>query len=275
MDNSLIIPLVTIIIPSVGSLDNLIRLLDSIILQEESNNKIQVICIRPLLDDKDHSVLSNYQTFFLDCKFIEFDFKAIDSAKNVAIKFAAGKLLWFLNENCILKNRDLLKSIICLHAQNPDVEIIGGNYFYNDIMFNDDRSEIIKVSFFNSGARFSSSYKMYERFKTTRIISSMLNIELGPKPQVDRYDNHNINVYPIILMWLKEIYQNTRFLFLFMVRVFCKIYYFLLHPILCKIFSMSVYHCKTYCSGDWQNWIILFQRIKNKIKCNGFTFKKK
>lgn len=141
---------VSIIIPSLGNLSNIERLLYSIDKQEIDARQLEVIvAINGFDESKDitriEKALSQFKNFIP--KLIFMKNKGVNIARNSGIHASSHDLLLFLDEDCELNEIKFISSHIKFHNENINVFAFGGGYslppmanfydrIYNEIQMN-------------------------------------------------------------------------------------------------------------------------------------------
>lgn len=118
----------SIIIPTHKRVHQASRLLQSIVEQNFPYEDLQVLLISNLKDKKWRSQVAHWESVFFDFKYKEMGKLGVNKARNMGIRFAGGDILYFLDDDCLLPNKNHLQSLIEEHKKNPEVMGIGGAY---------------------------------------------------------------------------------------------------------------------------------------------------
>ena len=118
----------SIIIPSHKRAEPAVRLLQSIADQDFPHKKLQVLLISNLRNKKLRNQVSHWESVFVDFKYKEVGSVGVNKARNMGIRFSGGDILYFLDDDCLLSNKNHLKNLISEHEKHPQVMGIGGPY---------------------------------------------------------------------------------------------------------------------------------------------------
>lgn len=121
---------ISIIIPSTGSLNNLIRLATSIKKQDCNLEAIEAIfLINGYFPDQAREKIEKSISEILSRSQIFFDHKVgANRARNSGIRTAKSQLLLFLDDDCVLIKKSFLREHVDFHKKNSEVFAIGGGY---------------------------------------------------------------------------------------------------------------------------------------------------
>jgi glycosyltransferase involved in cell wall biosynthesis len=109
--------LISIVIPTRNEEKRLLRLLRSIKKQNYKNYEILIADYKS--SDKTLEIARKY-----GCKIIRVKRRGIARAKNAAMRRAKGDIVAFIDADCVLPKRDLLKNVLTAFKQNQNVVII-------------------------------------------------------------------------------------------------------------------------------------------------------
>ena len=119
---------VSIIIPTHKRADQAARLLKSIAEQDFPYEDLQVLLISNLKDEKLREQVPHWSSLFFEFKYMELGCVGVNKARNMGIRFSAGDILYFLDDDCLLPNRNHLRNLVLEHKKNPSAVGIGGAY---------------------------------------------------------------------------------------------------------------------------------------------------
>ncbi len=120
---------ISIVIPSTGNLDNLQRLLPSILDQNVEAIELQVIVVlngipQNRMTDINERISKAWPTVEL----LRIEGKGVNLARNSGLRCSKYDFVLFLDDDCELHNKKTLKNYLKLHHSNPDYFAIGGGY---------------------------------------------------------------------------------------------------------------------------------------------------
>ena len=118
----------SIIIPTHKRAYQVVRLLESIAEQEFPYEDLQVLLISNLKDKKLRRQFSHWESVFFDFKYKELGCVGVNKARNMGIRFAGGDILYFLDDDCLLSNKNHLQNLVLEHKKHPLAMGIGGAY---------------------------------------------------------------------------------------------------------------------------------------------------
>ena len=118
----------SIIIPSHKRVELAVRLLQSIADQDFPHKKLQVLLISNLRNTKLRDQVPHWGSVFFDFKYKEVGSVGVNKARNMGIRFSGGDILYFLDDDCLLSNKNHLKNLVLEHEKHPQVMGIGGPY---------------------------------------------------------------------------------------------------------------------------------------------------
>ena len=115
----------SIIIPTYNRPIQVQQLLRSIAWQNFPSKDLQVLLISNFRDNILRKTSSYWQNLFFDFKYLETGRKGVNKARNMGIRFARGDILYFLDDDCFLENKDHLSLLVSAH-EKPAIGIGGG-----------------------------------------------------------------------------------------------------------------------------------------------------
>lgn len=145
---------ISIIIPTLGHVQNLKRLLQSIQRQVVDFSRLEVLVI---LNGQSPDTFLNFksqfeQNFPFTIKFELLSARGVSAARNLGIQRAQGHLLYFLDDDCELHLRNTLSYHIDQHHLHPELFAIGGGYLLpSQAGLFDEIYNHIQMSWFLSG----------------------------------------------------------------------------------------------------------------------------
>ena len=148
--------IISIIIPTHKRADQVTRLLKTIAEQDFPHEDLQVLLISNLKDEKLREQIPYWKSLFFDFKYRELGCVGVNKARNMGIRFSAGDILYFLDDDCLLPNKNHLRNLVLEHERNPSVIGIGGSYkalesFYGLEKFYHEHSQKWIENFVSSG----------------------------------------------------------------------------------------------------------------------------
>lgn len=146
---------ITIVIPTLGKLENLARLVKSIERQSftKSNYEILIVVNGVIKNDLREKLLyltSAYSKIVLKIYFITA--KGVNRARNYGLNNAKYRIVLFLDDDCEMQNHHFLSQNIELHNQYKDCFAIGGGYLLaNDSRYLDEIYNYVQMKWYFSG----------------------------------------------------------------------------------------------------------------------------
>ena len=145
---------ISIIIPTLGDCISLMRLLNSIQVQQLSKNQYEVLVIVNGLTDKalidKLESLNSLYTDILKVYFIAI--RGVNYARNFGLKQAKFPILLFLDDDCTLPNPNFFQEHIRQHVQNNQIFAIGGGYLLSkNAKYFDEIYNYLQMKWFVSG----------------------------------------------------------------------------------------------------------------------------
>lgn len=145
---------ISIIIPTLGNLENLERLVRSIINQNIDRNNYEVlIVVNGPVAKKDKEKLHKWSLLLIEnIKVYFISEKGVNFARNFGLSHAKFSIALFLDDDCELFNKHFLKEHIRLHNANQQVFATGGGYLlpiYSKFM--DEIYNCLQMRWFISG----------------------------------------------------------------------------------------------------------------------------
>ena len=129
----------SIIIPTHKRAVQAIQLLQSIAEQKFPHKNLQVLLISNLKDKKLREKVPHWESVFFDFRYKEVGLIGVNKARNMGIRFAGGDILYFLDDDCLLPDKNHLRNLILLHEANPSVMGIGGGYKSMGVLYGSER----------------------------------------------------------------------------------------------------------------------------------------
>ena len=102
------------------------QLLNSIAEQNFPRRDLQVLLVSNLKDKILRKIIPHWEKVFFDFKYMETGMKGVNKARNMGIRFARGDILYFLDDDCLLDNKDQLSNLMLEHKKESIG--IGGGY---------------------------------------------------------------------------------------------------------------------------------------------------
>lgn len=119
---------ISIVIPSTGHLQNLERLIPSILQQQFSPADIQVVVVFNGVKEKIAETCKQINSRFPSVETLLLSGKGANLARNAGLEKANKDLVLFLDDDCELQDANTLKKYFELHSVNPAYFAIGGGY---------------------------------------------------------------------------------------------------------------------------------------------------
>lgn len=134
---------ISIIIPTLGDVKSLERLIKSIGIQEFDLTKVEIIVIvNGIRDEETKNNLNEIIFSFTEIKIklVILDVKGVNNARNEGVKLAQYDILLFLDDDCELHRRQFLKIHVQFHNSSNEIFAYGGGYqlplnsaFYDEV----------------------------------------------------------------------------------------------------------------------------------------------
>lgn len=121
-------PQISVIIPTCRKFDVIKPLLDSLSKQNASSVEVLIIS-NPSNKHVQSSVEVLQDPRF---RYYGIDHRGVNSARNRGIQESRGRILVFLDDDCILPTEDFLYRINKIHEEDPRLDIVGGFYNLNN-----------------------------------------------------------------------------------------------------------------------------------------------
>ncbi|MCZ0932129.1 MAG: glycosyltransferase, partial [Oligoflexia bacterium] len=116
----------SIIIPTHKRFFQVQQLLNSIAEQNFPKRDLQVLLISNLKDKRLRKTISHWERVFFDFKYMETGVKGVNKARNLGIRFARGDILYFLDDDCFLDDKEQLNNLMLEHKK--EAIGVGGGY---------------------------------------------------------------------------------------------------------------------------------------------------
>ncbi|MBC6416107.1 MAG: glycosyltransferase [Bdellovibrionales bacterium] len=131
--------LLSLIIPTHKRAFEVEMLLKSISKQNFPKENLEILLISNLKDFSLRNRLPQWRKQFLKFKYKEVGLKGVNKARNMGIRFARGDILYFLDDDCVLFDKNHLHNLMEAHKNHPDVVGIGGPYKSQNILLGGDK----------------------------------------------------------------------------------------------------------------------------------------
>ena len=147
---------ISVIIPTLGNIENLNRLMKSTVSQHINQNNYEVlIVVNGLIEKKDVAALDKWSMLYSEILKVYFiSEKGVNIARNFGLSRAKFSVALFLDDDCELSNPHFLEEHIRLHSLHEQIFAIGGAYLlpasakYFDQIYN-----YIQIKWFISGVQ--------------------------------------------------------------------------------------------------------------------------
>lgn len=130
---------ISIIIPTHKRHNQVVELLNSIAEQKFLYENLQVLLISNLKDKKLRRQVSHWESLFFDFKYKEVGLIGVNKARNMGIRFAGGDILYFLDDDCLLPDKNHLRNLVLEHEKHPTVMGIGGGYKAMEFLYGPEK----------------------------------------------------------------------------------------------------------------------------------------
>lgn len=123
----------TVIIPTLNPKENLENLLESIARINNVSKRIQVICVNNKEKFSNYISETKWCSKFLDFKYLTTKVNNANIARNLGIRFSSGDVIVFIDDDCIIKDRNFFDKLqySYIHS-NREEQGIGGVYEIDD-----------------------------------------------------------------------------------------------------------------------------------------------
>ncbi len=172
---------VSVIIPTLGHVENLKRLLSSVDRQTTDFSEVEVLVIANGQTTEEFERLKSNlaQKHGYALSFYHLKERGVSAARNFGLEKAQGVLLYFLDDDCELHLRNTLGYHIEQHQRHPEMLALGGGYllpaqagFFDEIYNHIQMSWFVKGQSENDGQLKASQYLLGGNFSAKR---QMLN----------------------------------------------------------------------------------------------------
>jgi len=119
---------ISIVIPTLKPSSSLFRLLDSLKACQGASSVLQVIVVNNLEKYSGLLLENRYLGDFADFKYLTTGSIGVNKARNLGLRYSSGEVIWFLDDDCIVKDREIVLKLINLYGDNPNADGIGGYY---------------------------------------------------------------------------------------------------------------------------------------------------
>lgn len=120
---------ISVVIPSTGHLTNLSRLLPSLWTQELSGINLQVIVVMNGMSEVEFKSLQQQATqSWPGVEMVWANRKGVNIARNEGLARARNEIVYFLDDDCELQQKNIIKNYISSHSEHTNYFAIGGGY---------------------------------------------------------------------------------------------------------------------------------------------------
>ena len=119
---------ITVIVPVYNVEKYLAECLDSII-NQKINEDIEILCINDGSTDKSYEILNKYMLKFSNIRVINQSNRGLSETRNIGIKHANGKYIFFLDSDDYLNSQTL--EILYKEAEEKNLQIVMGNMVFD------------------------------------------------------------------------------------------------------------------------------------------------
>jgi len=149
---------VSIIIPSIGEIKNLKKLIPSILAQDLGEMAVQIIVVLNGVSDDKYSVIrESFATNWPTVELLKIDDRGVNKARNAGLQKASQAIVIFLDDDCELHQKSTIQKYAALHFANPHLFAIGGGYILPDEYgLYDEVYNYIQMNWFVCGQKYSS-----------------------------------------------------------------------------------------------------------------------
>lgn len=123
-------PILSVVIPSLGQLDNLKKIVNSIKAQEIPKDQLEVlIVINGHLDSRNVAQIKQWASAEVSyLKIFFLSTKVVNLARNHGLKNAKSDVVIFFDDDCVIENKQFLLKHLQFHQSHPEVFAYGGGY---------------------------------------------------------------------------------------------------------------------------------------------------
>ncbi|MBY0553522.1 glycosyltransferase family 2 protein [bacterium] len=123
-------PVISIIIPTLGNLENLKKIMNSVLGQNLNGDLVEILVVVNGLQAQISKVA--IQDWFAESannvKLLFIDQKGVNIARNAGLKNANSDILIFFDDDCVVENKNFLQKHLQFHQSHRDVFAYGGGY---------------------------------------------------------------------------------------------------------------------------------------------------
>ncbi len=168
---------ISVIIPTYNRSEKLKKCIDSILVQDFSKKKYEIIVVDDCSNDNSINILKDFELQNQNLKYkVLSKRKGPGNARNLGVEFSSGDILVFTDSDCIL-DKNYLNTVLELHNKNRDCSVIGGYTYTNSFNL---KSQIIQ--FMSNSAIFNKICKKKEIiFFPTCNVSFKKNVFISKK----------------------------------------------------------------------------------------------
>ena len=123
------LPYISVIIPSLNRPAVLRKSLNSVLVQDtEGNFEYEIIAVLDKQDKESQSWLEDEALLNKRLKVYRSEIPGVNSARNLGIKESRGEIIYFIDDDCILPEKNQLINLCEDFKNYPDASAIGGGY---------------------------------------------------------------------------------------------------------------------------------------------------
>ena len=120
--------ILSVIIPTHNRRESLSHLIEALSRQKTDKKNLQVIVVSNLRDPELTQLSKKWKSAFYDFKLLTSGKRNVNSARNLGIRFAAGDVLYFLDDDCMPDHPEHLQNLLRLHQIHKNTTAVGGGY---------------------------------------------------------------------------------------------------------------------------------------------------
>jgi len=137
---------VSIVVPTCNRMEKLKNCLESIANQDFPNERVEIIVVDDRADKDVEKMLNYFKGRYQNLQYIAQDRKGPAAARNLGAKIARGKVVGFIDDDCVLEG-SWLRAMADAHEKNPEIAAVGG-----DTITSTDRSPALVSQFLSTGS---------------------------------------------------------------------------------------------------------------------------
>ena len=137
---------ISIVIPTCNRLEKLKGCIQSILGQDFLKERMEIIVVDDRADREVENILEYFKRQHQNLRYVAQYYKGPAAARNLGARISKGRLLGFVDDDCILGS-NWLKSMLSAHDQNPEVAAVGG-----DTLTSVNKASLLASQFLSTGS---------------------------------------------------------------------------------------------------------------------------